>query len=295
MSIKQKTTVDKTPEKIQELFGQIAPRYDFLNNFFSVGIARIWRRQTVRQVLQRLAKREQPLSRPILDVATGTGDILIEFQRQLKKTNAIRFELPTPEQFCFPVIGSLPSSPPHSEPEPLDNSRYHSFMEYRNNPLIGVDFTPEMLEIARKKAPGIFFMQADGTHLPFGDNSCSAVTISFGLRNMQHTELGLAEMVRVCQPGGVVAILEFTMPTFPILSTIYRFYFQKMMPRIGQKIAKNTHNAYNYLPESVSEFDDREKIVQRLKNHHLTEISAIPLTVGIATLYLARVPENKSE
>jgi demethylmenaquinone methyltransferase/2-methoxy-6-polyprenyl-1,4-benzoquinol methylase len=95
-------------------------------------------------------------------------------------------------------------------------------------------------------------------------------------------------MFRVCKPNGVIGVLEFSMPQQPVLSTAYRFYFHYILPRIGQLLARNQDNAYRYLPESVSAFDEPEKLVRRLQLLGVTDIQIQPLTFGIATFIWGR-------
>lgn len=159
-------------------------------------------------------------------------------------------------------------------------------------PIVGADFCHEMLVLAkakaRKKNAGerIRFLEADAQRLPFPDNHFQLTTVAFGLRNVTDTDTGIAEMVRVTQPGGKVAILEFSQPRGVIFGSLYRFYFRHILPRIGQAISRSKDNAYRYLPESVLEFPDGEALAERLRGHGLHDVSWTPLTFGIATLYV---------
>jgi demethylmenaquinone methyltransferase/2-methoxy-6-polyprenyl-1,4-benzoquinol methylase len=98
--------------------------------------------------------------------------------------------------------------------------------------------------------------------------------------------LGLREMTRVCQPGGKVAILEFSLPTWQPMKAFYGFYFRNILPRIGQLFAKNKNEAYNYLPQSVGEFPAGEALAEKMRAAGLSEVRFLPLTFGIATLYV---------
>src|SRR5207253_5359102 len=109
--------------------------------------------------------------------------------------------------------------------------------------------------------------------------------------NVTNTDRGLAEMVRVTQPGGRVAILEFSQPRQPLLGPLYRFYFRQILPWIGQLLSRSKDNAYRYLPASVMEFPDGEALAERLRRHGLTGVSWHPLTFGIATLYVGTKAE----
>lgn len=158
--------------------------------------------------------------------------------------------------------------------------------------VIGSDFCSEMLQFARKKHQAsqhnlpVKFVEADAQNLPFESNKFQAVTVAFGLRNVQDTEKGISELVRVCRPGGQVAVLEFSKPTAPGLKQLYQVYFQRVLPRLGQSIAKNDHSAYEYLPSSVVEFPCGQQLSDKLSSLGLTNVKYYPFTLGVATLYL---------
>lgn len=157
-------------------------------------------------------------------------------------------------------------------------------------PIVGADFCHEMLRRAEYKAnkakAQVQFLEADAQRLPFPDNYFQISTVAFGLRNVTDTDRGIAEMVRVTQPGGRIAILEFSQPRGWIFARLYRFYFRHVLPMIGQIISRSKDNAYRYLPASVMEFPDGEAFAQRLRRHELEDVRWHPLTFGIATLYV---------
>jgi demethylmenaquinone methyltransferase/2-methoxy-6-polyprenyl-1,4-benzoquinol methylase len=97
-------------------------------------------------------------------------------------------------------------------------------------------------------------------------------------------------MVRVTRPGGRVAILEFSRPRHWLFGRLYRFYFRRLLPAVGQLISRSRDQAYRYLPASVLEFPDGEALAEKLRGHGLTEVRWHPLTFGIATLYLGTKP-----
>ncbi|MEZ6067638.1 MAG: bifunctional demethylmenaquinone methyltransferase/2-methoxy-6-polyprenyl-1,4-benzoquinol methylase UbiE [Planctomycetaceae bacterium] len=166
--------------------------------------------------------------------------------------------------------------------------------------IIGADFTPQMLQIAREKgataqrakkirhAPA--FVEADAQALPFASNQFQIVSVSFGLRNVADTRRGLRELTRVCRPGGHVAVLEFSQPSSRLFGAVYRWYFKHVLPRIGQLVSGSRLDAYNYLPQSVGEFPNGQALADVMVECGLSEVRFRPLTFGIATLYWGRKP-----
>lgn len=244
--------VDKSDRRIREMFGEISPRYDFLNHFLSAGTDFYWRWRCVRAAAVRG-------ERPILDVCTGTGDLAVAFWRHAGGTLRV----------------------------------------------VGVDFTHEMLVLARRKvesltpgprsdgatSPAIEFVEADAQRLPFADEAFQIVSVAFGLRNVADTMQGLREMSRVCAPGGKVVILEFSLPRNRVIGGLYGWYFRHVLPRIGQIVSRNRQSAYSYLPESVSEFPSGERLAAMMNSCGLERVTFMPLTLGLATVYVGVKPE----
>ena len=159
--------------------------------------------------------------------------------------------------------------------------------------VLGADFCHPMLVHAVSKGERRFgtrggpsFFEADAMRLPVEADTCDVVTVAFGLRNIQDTDAGLREMVRVCRPGGKVAVLEFSMPVIPVLRSLYGWYFRRVLPRIGQWLAGNRFDAYHYLPESVSQFPEGPQLAERLQQAGLEQVTYHRLTLGISTLYI---------
>jgi demethylmenaquinone methyltransferase/2-methoxy-6-polyprenyl-1,4-benzoquinol methylase len=162
--------------------------------------------------------------------------------------------------------------------------------------IVGADFCHEMLAIGHQKGmkaragDRLTFIEADTQSLPFPSDRFNIVTVAFGLRNVADTDAGLAEMTRVCSPGGHVAVLEFSSPEWQPFKGIYSWYFRNVLPRIGQMLARNAESAYSYLPESVGEFPQGEALAERMRRVGLIEVSYRPLTLGVATLYVGKKP-----
>jgi demethylmenaquinone methyltransferase/2-methoxy-6-polyprenyl-1,4-benzoquinol methylase len=158
--------------------------------------------------------------------------------------------------------------------------------------ITGVDITEEMLRLAAIKiqkknlSDTIILKAARSEELPFGDASFDAVMVAFGVRNFYDLEKGLKEMLRVLKKNGVVAILEFTVPTaFPI-KQIYSFYFRKILPVMG-KIVSKSKTAYTYLPETVFSFPQGKAFTALLEKTGFTNTRFRRLSMGICSIYIA--------
>ncbi len=185
----------------------------------------------------------------ILDVCTGTGDLAIEFWRRTRGQATV----------------------------------------------VAADFCREMLDVGRQKQqrmdipPSLLqFVEADALNLPLKSDSFDIVAVAFGLRNVADTRGGLTEMIRVCRPGGKVAVLEFSTPRRQPVKSLYRWYFKHVLPRIGQRLNRNRADAYEYLPSSVEQFPAYEDFIELMYQAGLSAAEFEPLTMGIATLYWGR-------
>lgn len=237
-------SLDKSNERVQEMFRQIAPRYDLMNHLLSLNIDKVWRKQAVKRM-------NFVPDVPVLDICTGTGDLAFAMAE--------------------------------AAPEGVD--------------VIGSDFCYAMLEFAKKKQTAkehkneLEFIEADSQCLPYPDNQFQCVSVAFGLRNIADTDQGLAEMTRVCRPGGQVLVLEFSKPNVLGLRQAYNAYFKHVLPRIGQWFARNNKSAYKYLPESVSHFPDGQELADRMQAAGLQDVTFKPLTFGVCTIYIGVKPE----
>jgi demethylmenaquinone methyltransferase / 2-methoxy-6-polyprenyl-1,4-benzoquinol methylase len=200
-------------KKVREMFTQIAPRYDLLNHLLSFELDRLWRARAAKS-LHAILERADAL---VLDLCCGTGDLAFALADEGKAR------------------------------------------------ILGADFAHSMLVLARAKsfdrsgrdgasAAGLLpFFEADALRLPFADGSFDLVASAFGFRNLANYEAGLGEIYRVLKPGGTIAILEFAEPPQGFLGSLYRWYFTKVLPRIGWLISGH-QSAYTYLPKSVARF-----------------------------------------
>lgn len=157
--------------------------------------------------------------------------------------------------------------------------------------VLGVDFTPEMLARARAKNSGrtTSFVAGDALALPVRDGLADAATIAFGIRNVADRARGLGEMMRVVRPGGSVLVLEFSMPRGRLLGGLYRFYFTRVLPRLGGWISGDA-GAYRYLPDTVLAWPSPDELCAEMQALGLQECGYQLLSGGIACLSFGRVP-----
>jgi demethylmenaquinone methyltransferase / 2-methoxy-6-polyprenyl-1,4-benzoquinol methylase len=235
---------DATGRKVRQMFASVAPRYDFLNHFLSVGLDLAWRRATARELREVL---ERPGS-SAADVCCGTGDLAFALAR------------------------------------------------FSRGQVVGADFCHPMLQLASAKLrkamaasrsgeARVRFIEADTLRLPFADGSLDAISSAFGFRNLANYELGLAEMYRVLKPGGWVAILEFSRVDWPVIGPLFRFYFRRLLPRIGTLIS-NVPGPYQYLPDSVARFPDQKALAEQLRQAGFSGVRYRNFAGGAAALHL---------
>ena len=219
------------PERVRNMFGAIAPKYDLANHLLSCGIDFYWRKRAANIVRNWGARK-------ILDLATGTGDLALALEKN--------------------VPGAQ---------------------------VTATDVLPEMIELARSK--GVRNAQvADAMNLPFSEKTFDCLTIAFGLRNLPDWSGGVREMSRVLSNGGHVLILEFSLPTAPLLRPAYRFYLHRCLPIIGALVTGH-RGAYDYLGDSIEEFPNGQDMLTMLETNGFRNASAEPLTGGIVTIYTA--------
>ena len=158
--------------------------------------------------------------------------------------------------------------------------------------VIGVDFAAAMLAYGCRKVRQaqedgrITLVRGDAANLPVRDASVDAVTVAFGIRNVERPERACAEMARVLRPGGRLAILEFGVPRIPGISTLYLWYFKYLLPRVGRMVSGHSA-AYAYLPASVGTFPAPASFMAILEHAGFIGVRANSLTFGIVYLYTA--------
>ena len=152
--------------------------------------------------------------------------------------------------------------------------------------VIPADFSEGMLAAGRKARPHLAFTKADALNLPFKDGEFDLVTISFGLRNTQNTQLALAEMLRVTKPGGQLVVCEFSSPTFAPFRKIYTNYLMRALPWVASRTSSNP-DAYIYLAESIRAWPDQKALAARIEAAGWSRVTWKNLTGGVVAVHMA--------
>ena len=156
-----------------------------------------------------------------------------------------------------------------------------------NADITGIDLSENMLKIAKEKSikfkiDDIEFIEGDAESLPFNDNTFDKLVISYGLRNLGDPKLGLTEFYRVLKPNGKIGILEFMQPKSTVIATIFKFYFNHILPRIASLFSNS--KAYRYLPESVENFMSPQILVEMLNDVGFKDTKSKNMSFGITTI-----------
>jgi len=160
--------------------------------------------------------------------------------------------------------------------------------ERRGGRVVGLDFSPRMLERARTKSGTIEWVQGDALALPFGDGEFDAATVGFGVRNLEDLEGGLRELARVLRPGGKVAVLEITRPR-GILRPFFRLWFDVLVPLAGKVLPGG--KAYTYLPASVRRFPGPEDLSLLMEQAGFQDVRYQLLAGGSVALHTGAARE----
>ena len=232
---------EQRSQRVRELFGGIARKYDLINDLQSAGMHRLWKRKLVH-----LAGPLSENSR-VLDVCCGTGDIALAFARRKAR-------------------------------------------------VMGLDFTPEMLEVARERAAAgadknLEFITADAQAIPLPNDTFDVVVVGYGLRTLADLERGLREMFRVLKPGGVLLSLDFGKPSSSWLRSLYFGYLRFCIPLMGKLLCGDTQ-AYAYILESLIKYPGQQAVADLMAAHHGNPIRIINLLGGTMCIHRAEKPES---
>lgn len=229
----------------ERLFNSIAPTYDRLNHWLSLGVDKSWRRRSLRWIVDPSAPQQ------ILDIACGTGDYSIAIARRAHPDTVVT----------------------------------------------GVDLTEAMLQVMRSKVEKeglvgrIVAEQGNAEAMRFADNRFDRTTIAFGIRNFEHREQALREILRVLKPGGRLVILELSVPANPLLRWCYNLYFTRLLPAIGGMVSGDKA-AYRYLPASVLSFPNKREWMETIRRCGFRNVSHRAYTLGICRLYIGEKPHE---
>jgi len=161
--------------------------------------------------------------------------------------------------------------------------------------VVGIDFSEQMLEVARGKAAAralpaqVGFEWGNAMELDYPDDSFDAATVGFGVRNFADLDRGLGELARVVRPGGRVVILEATSPQRPPLSSFFSLWFDRVVPILG-RVAGDA-DAYTYLPNSVRRFPGPDELAARMTGAGLTAVRYVITAGGIIALHVGTAGE----
>lgn len=241
-------------EPVRAMFDAIAPRYDLLNRVLSFGVDRGWRRRTA------CVLRDAGCER-VLDVACGTGDLTLEL--------AAHDLEPVGVDFAGNMLARTHAKNPGTERGASANSDAKSG--------------------AKTGATRVPFLRGDALRLPFATAAFDATTIAFGLRNVEDRAAGLAEMARVVRPGGIVAVLECSLPERQPVRAAYLAYFTRVLPWLGGVISGN-RDAYRYLPDTVLAWPAPDALAEEMRAVGLEDCRYERFAMGAAALHTGRVP-----
>ncbi|HEY0058704.1 MAG TPA: bifunctional demethylmenaquinone methyltransferase/2-methoxy-6-polyprenyl-1,4-benzoquinol methylase UbiE [Flavisolibacter sp.] len=159
--------------------------------------------------------------------------------------------------------------------------------------ITGIDISEGMLEIGRKKVAGaalstkIQLLSGDSETINFSDHSFDGVMVAFGVRNFEHLEKGMSEILRVMKPGAKLVVLEFSKPVIPGIKNLYQLYMGVIAPQVA-KWFKQDKKAYQYLNSSAKAFPDRQQFIDVLNKVGYSDTSFKPLSLGICCIYVGK-------
>ncbi len=145
--------------------------------------------------------------------------------------------------------------------------------------VVGVDFSPAMLEVARRDHPWLDFRQGDALNLPFADGEFDACSIAFGLRNLADPARGLREMLRVVRSGGRAVVLEFVRPPKGVIGSAYRAYLRTVLPAVGGALSGD-RSAYRYLSDTVDSYRTPEELSDMAASAGWNNVAFTSLAAG---------------
>lgn len=234
---------------VRDVFDNVAPRYDLMNDLMSLGVHRLWKDAMVAELAP------QP-GMQILDLAGGTGDIALRLRPRVASQTDMGEERRTAKDGIVYVCDINAEMLGHGRDRALDK---------------GV-------------VDGIVWVCGDAESLPLGDMAVDAVTIAFGIRNVTHLDRALSEARRVLRPGGRFLCLEFSRVSLPFIDQIYDRYSFSVLPMIGRMVT-GREDAYRYLVESIRRFPPQEEFAAMIGKAGFDRVRYRNLSAGVAALH----------
>jgi demethylmenaquinone methyltransferase / 2-methoxy-6-polyprenyl-1,4-benzoquinol methylase len=154
--------------------------------------------------------------------------------------------------------------------------------------VVGLDFSPQMLAVARRKSAAVEWVQGDALDLPFPGGAFDAATVGFGVRNLADLGRGFAELTRVVRPGGRVVCLEMSTPP-AVVRPFSELWTDRGVPMLGRVVARDG-DAYRYLPESVHRFPPAEEVAAVMSGAGLVDVNYRRLMLGVVAIHAGTVP-----
>lgn len=246
--------IKENPDSIKDMFNKISPGYVLMNKLITFGQDRHWRRELIR-----LAGLKDGDS--LLDVATGTGDVIIEAIRR-----GIKLNRSAGLDFSAGMLA-------------VAHSRFSALSTRRS-----------------KRASNLHtveWIEGDALHLPFKDNDFDVVTSAYLMRNVGDIEAALTEQYRVLTTGGRVVCLDTTPPTKTIISPFINFYLLKIIPLLGAFISRNK-SAYTYLPKTTKAFKTAEELKEIMIKTGFEKVFYKKYMFGTIATHWGEKPLDKS-
>ncbi|MCL9665249.1 demethylmenaquinone methyltransferase [Curtobacterium albidum] len=225
-----------------------------------------------------LSKRPDEVAAMFDDVAAKydlTNDILSAGNAPLWRVATVRAVDPQPGETVLDIAAGTGTSA--------------AALAKKGAEVTALDLSAGMIAVGRERHPEITFVEGDAEHLPFDDDTFDAVTISFGLRNVNDPMQAITEMLRVLKPGGRLVICEFSTPPMALLRFGYGAYLKRVLPGIA-RLSSSNPAAYRYLAESIEAWPDQQVLSQWLRGVGFTMVAHRNLTAGIVALHRGRKP-----
>ena len=280
-------------EKIQQMFDGIAGDYDRLNHIMSLGIDRSWRRRAIKEIV-----RKAPA--PSASASADTGSRSDPEAATRPASGTARQTAQSANGTAVQSASGIVGHPARQEILDIacgtgDFSIAITRAMAPGSRVTGLDLSEGMLAVMRAKlaASGledrVACVQGDSEALPYADAAFDCVTIAFGIRNFEHRETALREILRVLKPGGKLVILELSVPSNQVIRWFYKLYFTGLLPVIGGKISGDKA-AYRYLPVSVLNFPGRDEWMATMRACGYAGVRHKAFTLGICRMYIGLKP-----